>query len=83
MATLYVRNVRSDLYEALRRRARAGRRSIAAEVLVLLEENIPTERELKARKEFLRKVGRMRERKTQARGIFPSTEEMQRDDRTR
>jgi plasmid stability protein len=83
MATLYVENVPSDLYEALRGRARARRRSIAAEVVALLEENIPTERELKARKEFLRKAGRMRERKTQTQGIFPSTEKMQRDDRTR
>lgn len=83
MATLYVRNVPRDLYEALRRRARARRRSIAAEVLALLEENIPTEKELKARKEFLRKVGRMRDRKTQARGIFPSSEETQREDRMR
>lgn len=83
MAILYVRNVPRDLYEALRKRAGARRRSIAAEVLALLEENIPTERELKARKEFLHKVGRMRERKTQAKGIFQSTEEMQRHDRTR
>ncbi|MGD1209864.1 MAG: Arc family DNA-binding protein [Candidatus Acidiferrales bacterium] len=83
MATLYVENVPLELYEALRKRARARDRSIAAEVLALLEENIPTEKELKARKEFLRKVGRMRERKKQARGISPSTEEMQRDDRTR
>jgi len=41
-------------------RARAGRRSIAAEVLALLEENIPTEQELKARHNLLRKVTRMR-----------------------
>ena len=42
MATLYVENVPDDLYEALRSRAKARRRSIAAEVLALLEENIPT-----------------------------------------
>jgi len=83
MATLYVENVPSDLYEALRGRARARRRSIAAEVLALLEENIPTEKELKARREFLRKIGRMRARKTQGNGMFPSTEEMQREDRAR
>ena len=39
MATLYVENVPDDLYEALRKRARGQRRSIAAEVLQLLEQN--------------------------------------------
>jgi plasmid stability protein len=48
MAKLYVENVPDDLYKALRERARARRRSIAAEVLALLEENVPTEQELKA-----------------------------------
>ena len=51
MATLYVENIPDDLYEALRSRAKARRRSIAAEVLALLEENVPTARELKARQE--------------------------------
>ena len=50
MATLYVENIPKDLYEALRGRAKARRRSIAAEVLALLEENIPTQKELKARR---------------------------------
>jgi len=58
MATLYVRNVPRNLYEALRQRARARRRSIAAEVLALLEENIPTAAELKARKEFVQRLER-------------------------
>ena len=53
MATLYVENVPDDLYEALRSRAKARRRSIAAEVLALLKENIPTEQELKARHEWV------------------------------
>ncbi len=36
MATLYVRNVPSDLYEQLKERASAEWRSIAAEAVVLL-----------------------------------------------
>jgi plasmid stability protein len=103
MPTLYVENVPRELYEALRGRARARRRSIAAEVLALLDEAIPTEKELKARQEFLRKLEalsgrlsplpksraksrdlrRMRSAKRHARGRFPSTEEMQREDRVR
>ncbi len=83
MATLYVENVPSDLYEALRGRARQRRRSIAADVLALLEESIPTEKELKARKGFLRKLGRMSSRKSRSAGPFLATEEMQRQDRAR
>lgn len=44
MPALYVENVPKDLYEALRTRAHERHRSIAAEVLSLLEENIPTEK---------------------------------------
>lgn len=83
MPTLYVENVPRELYEALRGRARAQRRSIAAEVLALLEQNIPTEKELKARREFLRKLKQMSSGKLSSRDSFPSTEEMQREDRTR
>ena len=50
MATLYVENIPDELYDALKRRARENRKSIAAEVLVLLEENVPTEMELKRRR---------------------------------
>lgn len=42
MATLYIENVPDELYEALRARARQHRKSIAAEILSLLEGNIPT-----------------------------------------
>lgn len=83
MATLYVENIPKELYEALRGRARQRRRSIAAEVLALLEESIPTEKELKARQGFLRSLERARSQKHLARGSFPSTEEMQREDRAR
>jgi len=83
MATLYVENIPDDLYEALRSQAKARRRSIAAEVLALLEENVPTARELKARHEWVRKLGRLRKQQTASGRLFPSTEEMIREDRER
>jgi plasmid stability protein len=83
MATLYVENIPDELYEALRGRARTRRRSIAAEVLSLLEENIPTARELKARKHLLHKLQQLRSKKFPFKGPFPSTEEILRQDRDR
>jgi plasmid stability protein len=83
MATLYVENVPEELYKALRNRARKRRRSIAAEVIALLEENVPTEAELKARDELLRRLERIRRKKAPGPGPFPSTEEMLREDRNR
>ena len=83
MATLYVENIPDELYEALRGRARARRRSIAAEVLALLEESIPTAEELKARQTLLHKFERMRAKKSHSRGSFSSTEGMLREDRAR
>ncbi len=53
MATLYVENVPDDLYEALRKRVREHRKAIASEVMSLLEENIVTADEHKARQQFL------------------------------
>jgi plasmid stability protein len=83
MATLYVENVPDELYEALRKRARQNRKSIAAEVLELLEQNVPTERELKKRREAIRRLAELRSRPSPSAGPFPSTEEMQRQDRER
>jgi plasmid stability protein len=82
MATLYVENVPDGLYDALRRRAKENRRSIAAEVLLLLEQNLPTEADLRSRRQFLRFVERVQSRK-RLRRSFPSTEEMIREDRAR
>jgi hypothetical protein len=59
MPTLYVENVPRDLYEALPKRAKSQRRSIAAEVIMLLEKNIPTERELKRRRKFTEATQRL------------------------
>ena len=60
MPTLYVQNIPTELYEALRRRARANRKSIAAEVLLLLEQNVVTAAEQRSRQKFLREVLRLR-----------------------
>ncbi len=83
MPVLYVENVPRELYEALRGRARKRRRSMAAEVVALLEENIPTEKELSARRELLRRLERLRAKKPRAGKRFPTSEEMQRQDRAR
>ncbi|MGH9356387.1 MAG: FitA-like ribbon-helix-helix domain-containing protein [Terriglobia bacterium] len=83
MATLYVENIPDDLYEALRGRAREHRKSIAAEVICLLEENVPTAREMELRQKFLRRIRRLRSQRSPSVSPFPSAEEMQREDRVR
>jgi plasmid stability protein len=83
MATLYVENVPDDLYEALRDRARQHRKSITAEVLSLLAENVVTAAERKARQQFLRHAQRLRSLRPGSTAIFPASEEMQREDRER
>jgi antitoxin FitA len=83
MPTLYVENVPKDIYEALRKRAKQQHRSIAAEVISLLEENIPTEKHLKAREAA---YGRLKELKfTKGPGFasLPSSTDMIREDRER
>ena len=83
MATLYVENIPEELYEALREQARKNRKSIAAEVLTLLQQNVPTARELKARRDAIRRLERLRSQPSPSPGPFPSTEEMLREDRKR
>jgi plasmid stability protein len=83
MATLYVENVPDDLYEALRNRAKAQHRSIAAEVLSLLELNVPTAQELKKREDLLAKLIQIRSTLPPEGRVFPSAEEMIREDRER
>ena len=56
MATLYVENVPDDIYKALRKRAKANRKSIAAEVIALLEQQIPTDAELKRRRKIFDRI---------------------------
>jgi len=83
MATLYVENVPDDIYKALRKRARAHRKSIAAEVISLLEQHIPTEEELKRRRKAFEGLARLRAMQPLSPGPFPSAEEMIREDRER
>lgn len=83
MATLYVENVPKDLYEALRARARKNRSSIAAEVIALLEQFVPTPEELRRRKRAFEELMRLQSSTPPGPGPFPSTEEMIREDRER
>ncbi|MGD0695744.1 MAG: DNA-binding protein [Terriglobia bacterium] len=83
MATLYVQNVPDDLYDALRNQARQRGSSIAAEVVAILKETVPTAQELRSRRALLRRVERLQSRRALRAGPWPSTEEMLREDRSR
>jgi plasmid stability protein len=83
MATLYVENVPDAVYKALRERAGKNRKSIAAEVIALLEQNVPTAEELRRRREFARQMKRISSQAALTPGPFPSVEEMIREDRDR
>jgi plasmid stability protein len=83
MPTLYVENVPKDIYEALRARARKNRSSIAAEVIEMLKDTVPTAAELKRRRKLLDDLAEIRAYKPPGPGLFPSAEEMIREDRER
>jgi plasmid stability protein len=83
MATLYVENVPDDLYQALRERARKNHSSIAAEVIALLKDYVPTARELRRRRQLFRDAAKLRSSPSPSPGPFPSSEEMVREDRNR
>jgi hypothetical protein len=83
MPTLYVENVPDELYQALRKRARENRKSIAAEVISLLERDVPTAKELHGRREFYKRMAELRAFQPEAPGPFPTAEEMIREDRDR
>jgi plasmid stability protein len=83
MPTLYVENIPDELYRGLRKRAREHRKSIAAEVISLLERDIPTAAELKRRERFYRQMEKFRARKPETRGMLPTVEGMIREDRGR
>jgi len=78
-----VENVPRDLYEALRARARKRRTSIAAEVIEMLKETVPTAAELKRRRQFYDELMKIQAHRPPGKGPFPSTEEMIREDRER
>ena len=83
MPTLYVENIPKDLYDALRHTARQHRKSISAEVTAILEEHIVTPAELKARRQFLRQLQKLRGKTGVTTRPLPSSEEMLRADRLR
>ena len=83
MATLYVENVPKELYEALRSQAKQKRKSISEEVISLLERTVPTPAELARRERLYNQLRKLRAQKPLGPGPFPSTEEMQREDRER
>lgn len=83
MPTLYVENVPVAVYKALRERARKNRKSIAAEVIELLERNVPTAGELRRRREFVERLKKISSQVPLSPGPFPSAEEMIREDRER
>ena len=83
MATLYVENIPDDLYQALRERAKGNRKSIAAEVIEILERAIPTAAELDRRRQVFRKALKLSKQAPLTPGPFPSAEEEVREDRSR
>lgn len=83
MPVLYVENVPEEIYAALKARARQHRKSISAEVITLLTENIPTEAELTKRRAFAARVGQLRSAPVSGTETYPTVEEMLREDRNR
>jgi plasmid stability protein len=81
MATLYVENVPDELYEALRERAKRERRSMAAEVIRILEVEIPTRSDIARRRAVMRGIEEIRAMSPIGDG--PATDEMVREDRER
>jgi hypothetical protein len=82
MPALYIENVPPATYEALRRHARDRRRSIAAVVVSLLEECIPTQAELQQRQKLFSSLEK-RSRTARSRARYPASEDLQREDRAR
>lgn len=81
MPTLYVENVPRDLYDALRKSAKSERRSIAAEIIALLERTYPTARELKRRRQFVDNLRKLNATIRPLSTDGPSSTEMIREDR--
>ena len=81
MAILHVRNVPQALYERLRRKAAAERRSLSAEVVRLLE--AATELRPEAEAIVLERIDCRRALLRERAGTFPSSVELIREDRQR
>lgn len=83
MATLYVENVPDDVYKALRKQAKKNGGSIASEVIALLKRWVPTDAELKRRRELYDRLAELRAKPPLSPGPFPPIEDMIREDRER
>ena len=83
MPTLYVEKFPEDVYEALRQQARRNRTSIAAEATAVLRQFVPTAKELKRRRDSLKRVLALRAQRPPSSGPFPPVEEIVRKDRNR
>jgi len=82
MATLYVENIPDELYEALRDQAKRNRTSIAAEVTLMLEENVVTAKQRKARQLWVKKLEQLHA-SLRGRGIEIAAEQLLREVRDR
>lgn len=82
MATLYVRNFPEELYERLKAVAAERRRSVSAEVVVLVEQALESEQAVSRRLEALERIGERRRRFKMPPGA-QDTLSMLREDRDR
>jgi hypothetical protein len=82
MATLYVEDIPDDRYEALYELAKRNQRSISEEILVLLQENVPTEKEIEARREAICRLEKLAFTSNSTTPM-PSSLDMIREDRER
>jgi plasmid stability protein len=80
MATLYVENIPDDLYQALRDQAKRKRTSIAAEVTTLLQENVVTAKQRKARHLWVKKLEKLHA-SLRGRGVTIPAEQLLREQR--
>jgi plasmid stability protein len=82
MATLHIEDIPDDWYRALLELAKRHQRSIAAEVLALLEENVPTDKEIEARREAVNRLEKLTFTSSSTTPM-PSSLDMIREDRER
>lgn len=85
MATLYVENVPEEIYDAVRAQAQSKGKSIAAEVIALLTDHVPTPVELERRRKLFSFAQKARAAGAAAGASLKviTSEEMQREDRDR
>jgi len=83
MATLYVENVPDEIYDAVRTQAQSKGKSIAAEVIALLTDHVPTPAEMERRRKLFNFAQKARAAGAGAGSRVSTSEEMQREDRDR